>query len=99
MSDTGHKDIRMPGGKSLVEWITPTIRDECRHYEVETPTDRQIAIVISAMRMHTIIVHAANYDRSELGKPSEVTSYWPVESSIGRYFRDAASAVLRGDQS
>ena len=97
MKNTGHKDINLADGTPLVDWITPTVRDECRHYGVEIPTRKQMAVVISAMRMHTIIVHAANYDTSELGKPNEVTKYWPIESSIGRYFRDAASSVLRGE--
>lgn len=91
---TGHRNTKMPSGESLVEWMTSTVEDECHRYDVDIPTEKQIAVVISAMRMHTIIVHAADYDRSELGKPNEVTRYWPIESSIGRYFRDAASEIL-----
>lgn len=91
---TGHKNAKMPDGKTLVEWITPTVQDECRFYKVDMPSPEQMAVVISAIRMHTIIVHAAGYDNSELGKSDEVTKYWPMESSVGRYFRDAARITL-----
>lgn len=91
---TGHKNTKMPDGKTLVDWITPTIEQECRLYGVEMPSPKQIAVVISALRMHTIIMHAAEYDYSELGKPDQKTEYWPMQSSIGRYFRDAARETL-----
>lgn len=84
----------MPDGKTLVEWLRPTIDDECRYYGVEPLNDEQIAIVVSSMRMHTLIMHAANYDISELQKLNEVTHFWPIQSSIGRYFRDAARDTL-----
>lgn len=91
---TGHRQTKMADGKTLVEWIKPILEDEAVRYEVSMPTDKQIALVISAVRMHTIIMHAGNYDFSELGKTQEVTKFWPVESSIGRYFRDAARETL-----
>ncbi len=94
MTYTGHKDPKMPDGKTLVEWITETVKDECRFFNVPMPTDKQMAVVISAIRMHTIIMQAASYDYSELGKPNEKTKYWPMESSVGRYFRDAARVTL-----
>lgn len=92
--NTGHKNTKMPGGETLVEWLRDTIYSECKFYGVPLPTDKQIAVVVSAMRMHTLIMHAAGYDKSELHKPDEVTKYWPTESSIGRYFRDAARETL-----
>lgn len=95
MSKTGHKNILMPDGQLLTRWIQPTMRDEGRRYGVEMPTEKQIALVISALRMHTVMEHAGLYDRSELGKPDEITEYWPIESSIGCYFRDAAESILR----
>jgi hypothetical protein len=94
VSTTGHKQTRMPDGETLVEWVRSTVDDECRHYRVPPLTDAQIAVVISALRMHTIIMHASDYDTSELGKPDEVTTFWPMQSSIGRYFRDAAQDTL-----
>ena len=94
MAYTGHKNAKMPDGKTLVEWITDTVKDECRFYKVPMPTPEQMAVVISAIRMHTIMMHAADYDTSELGKPDEVTKYWAMQSSIGRYFRDAARVTL-----
>lgn len=94
MSDTGHKELTVTEGKNIVEWLRPTIEDEARYFGVPVPTDEQIAVVVSSMRMHTLITRAAGYDQSELGKPDEVTKYWPIESSIGRFFRDAARVVL-----
>lgn len=94
MAYTGHKNPMMSDGKTLVEWITETVKDECRFYKVEMPSPEQMAVVISAIRMHTIIMHAADYDFSELGKPDEVTEFWAMQSSIGRYFRDAARVTL-----
>lgn len=94
MAYTGHKDPKMPDGKTLVEWITETVKDECRFYKVEMPSPKQIAVVISAIRMHTIMMHAAEYDYSETGSRDKVTEFWKTESSIGRYFRDAARVTL-----
>lgn len=94
MAYTGHKNARMPDGKTLVEWITETVKDECRFFNVPMPTDKQMAVVISAIRMHTIMMHAADYDTSVLGKPEEKDTLWPMQGSIGRYFRDAARVTL-----
>ena len=94
MAYTGHKDTKMQDGQTLVQWVRPTIKDECRFFGVPEPTDEQVAVVISSLRMQTLIMQAASYDFSELGKPDEVTKYWPIESSIGRYFRDAARETL-----
>lgn len=91
---TGHKDTRMSDGQDLVDWITPTVKDEARLFGVDMPSPKQMALVISALRMHTIMVHASDYDQSELGKPKERTTFYPIESSIGRYFRDAARVTL-----
>lgn len=97
MSYTGHKNTRMPDGKTLVEWLKPTIKEECRFYGVPEPTDKQIAVVVRSMRMHHLMMHAADYDFSELGKPDEVQKYWHLQSSIGRFFRDAPEETLRKD--
>lgn len=94
MSYTGHKQTKMHDGKTLVQWITPTVQDEARHFGIEMPTPEQMALVISAIRMYTIIMHAAEYDYSVLGKPDEKDTLWPMQSSIGRYFRDAARETL-----
>lgn len=91
---TGHKSTLMSDGKTLVEWITSTVKDECQHFGVPMPTDKQMAVVISALRMHTIMMHASDYDISELGKRDVVTDFYPIQSSIGRYFRDAARQTL-----
>lgn len=94
MAYTGHKNRRMPDGRTLVEWLREGVKNECQFFGVPMPTDEQIAVVASQMRMHHLIEHAAGYDTSELGKPDEVTKYWPMESSVGRFFRDAAAVTL-----
>jgi hypothetical protein len=98
MAYTGHKNTKMPDGKTLVDWVKVTIADECRFYGVEMPSDRQIAVVIMSMRMHHLIMHAAEYDYSELGNPDKKQEYWPMQSSIGRYFRDAPRETLEATQ-
>ena len=86
----------MPGGTKLIDWIKPTLHQEAGFFNVASiPTDQQIALVISALRMHTIMVHAAQYDQSELADRSKVTEFHAIESSIGRYFRDVADLELR----
>ena len=94
MAYTGHKNTKMPDGKTLIEWLRPTVKEECRFYGVAGLTDEQIAIVVSSMRMHHLIMHAAEYDYSELHDRDKKTEYWPMQSSIGRYFRDAARDTL-----
>ena len=91
---TGHHDTKMPDGKTVVEWLRPIIIDECNFYGVPVPSAEQVAIVVSSMRMHTLIMQAAEYDYSELGKPDQKQKYWPMQSSIGRFFRDAARDTL-----
>lgn len=97
MAYTGHKNTRMPDGKTLVEWLKPTIKDECQFYGVPEPTDKQIAVVVRSLRMHHLMMHASDYDFSELGKPDEVQQYWHLQSSIGRFLRDAPEETLRKD--
>lgn len=100
MSYTGHKQITMADGQSLVDWLKPSLTNEARYFGQELPTDMQIAIVISVLRDHSLLMHAAEYDFSELGNPDEVARLWPLQSSVGRFFRDAASDVLeRGQRS
>lgn len=94
MTYTGHRETRIHT-RELVDFITPAVEDESRYYGVSMPTKKQMALVISALRNHTIIMHAANYDRSELGSPDKLSEYMPTETSIGRYFRDAAEQTLR----
>jgi len=94
MAYTGHKNTLMPDGKTIVEWLKVTIKDECQFYGVPMPTDKQIAVVVRSMRMHHLMMHAAEYDYSELGKPDEKQEYWPLQSSIGRFFRDAPEITL-----
>jgi hypothetical protein len=94
MTYTGHKKATMPDGKSVVDWLRVTVDDECNFYKVPKLTDEQIAIVVSSMRMHHLMMHAAEYDYSELGQPDKKQEYWPMQSSIGRFFRDAARVTL-----
>lgn len=91
---TGHKNRLMPDGRTLVEWLKPTIKDECGYYGVAMPTDEQIAVVARSLRMHHLMVHAADYDFSELHDPSKATDFYPIPSSIGRFLRDAPEITL-----
>lgn len=94
MNKTGHHNRKMPDGQTIVEWARPVVQDEARYYGVEMPSDEQIAVVIRALRMHHLMTHAAGYDQSELHSPGEITKYWPIESSIGRFLRDAPLELL-----
>jgi len=91
---TGHKLARMPDGKTLVEWLRPTVEDECHYYGVPKPTDEQIAVVARSLRMHHLMTHAAEYDYSELHTPGKKTDFYPIQSSIGRFLRDAPLETL-----
>ena len=95
MTYTGHKNKAMDNGQNIVDWVVPTIIQECRFYGgVPLPSREQVALVIRALRMHHILEYASKYDFSELSKPDEVTRFWPTISSIGRFFRDAPLEVL-----
>lgn len=54
------------------------------------PTRVQVAMVLHALADHTAIMQMTRYDR--MGKaqqgedPKKETSYWPTETSIGRWF-------------
>lgn len=92
---TGHKQTTMPDGTSLIDWLKPTIKDECNFYgDIPMPTDEQIAVVVRAMRMHHLVVHASDYDFSELHERDKATTFYPIQSSIGRFFRDAPLEIL-----
>lgn len=95
MTYTGHKNKAMDNGQNIVDWVMPTlIQDSSLFGNVPIPSREQIALVIRAMRMHPLLDYASQYDFSELGKPDEVTRFWPTISSIGRFFRDAPEDVL-----
>lgn len=98
MTYTGHK-TRTINGQNIVDYIMPTLIQESRIFgntPIPIPSREQIALVIRAMRMHQLLDYASQYDFSELGKPDEVTRFWPTISSIGRFFRDAPQEVLDG---
>lgn len=91
---TGHKkkDIN---GQNIVDWVMPIIIQESQFYGgVKLPSREQIALVIRALRMHSLLEYASKYDYSELSKPDEITKFFPTISSIGRFFRDAPLEVL-----
>lgn len=91
----GHKNKTMDNGQNIVDYIIPTlIQDSSLFGNVPMPSREQIALVIRALRMHTLLVYASEYDFSELSKPDEPTKFFPTISSIGRFFRDAPEEVL-----
>lgn len=94
MAYTGHKQLLI-NGDNIINHLRPVLRQECSFYGVDMPNDKQIAVVVSALRMHHTLVHASEYDYSELHKRDEKTDFYPIQSSIGRYFRDAAGECLR----
>nr|DAO11152.1 MAG TPA: hypothetical protein [Caudoviricetes sp.] len=97
MTYTGHKTRTMPDEQNIVDYIMPTIIQESRIFgntPIPIPSRKQIALVIRAMRMHTLLAYASGYDYSELSKPDEVTKFYPEISSIGRFFRDAPLEIL-----
>lgn len=93
---TGHKELLI-NKQNIVQHLKSSMKQDADFYKVEMPSDKQIALVVSALRMHHTLVHASEYDYSELHNREEKTTFYPIQSSIGRYFRDSASEILRGD--
>ena len=95
MSYTGHKDKHMANNENIVDFIRFDMKQDSKLFgNVPLPTREQTALVIRALRMHSLLTYASEYDYSELSKPDEVTKFWPTISSIGRFFRDAPLEVL-----
>lgn len=95
MSYTGHKDKHMANNENIVDFIRFDMEQDSKLFgNVPLPTREQTALVIRALRMHSLLTYASEYDTSELSKPDEITRFWPTISSIGRFFRDAPLEVL-----
>ena len=95
MAYTGHKNKHMINGENIVDFIRFDMKQDSKLFgNIPLPTREQTALVIRALRMHTLLTYASEYDYSELSKPDEVTRFWPTISSIGRFFRDAPLEVL-----
>ena len=95
MSYTGHKDKHMANNENIVDFIRFDMKQDSKLFgNVPLPTREQTALVIRALRMHSLLTYASEYDYSELSKPDEITRFWPTISSIGRFFRDAPLEVL-----
>ena len=95
MPYTGHKDKHMANNENIIDFIRFDMKQDSKLFgNVPLPTREQTALVIRALRMHTLLTYASEYDYSELSKPDEVTRFWPTISSIGRFFRDAPLEVL-----
>lgn len=91
----GHRCETMPNGKDIVDYIMPTIFQESQLYGgIKLPSKEQVALVISALRMLSLLEYASKYDFSMLGHPDQATKFHPTELSIGRFFRDASMKVL-----
>nr|DAR05895.1 MAG TPA: hypothetical protein [Caudoviricetes sp.] len=92
---TGHKDKHMANNENIVDFIRFDMEQDSKLFgNVPLPTREQTALVIRALRMHSLLTYASEYDYSELLKPDEVTKFWPTISSIGRFFQDAPLEVL-----
>ena len=95
MSYTGHKDKHMANNENIVDFIRFDMKQDSKLFgNVPLPTREQTALVIRALRMHSLLTYASEYDYSELSNPDEITRFWPTISSIGRFFRDAPLEVL-----
>jgi hypothetical protein len=58
------------------------------------PTRKQVAMVLHAMADHTAIMQMVNYDMRDLHpNRDKKTEYWPVETSIGRWFHVVAGEL------
>ena len=95
MSYTGHKNKHMANNENIVDFIRFDMKQDSKLFgNIPLPTREQTALVIRALRMHSLLTYASEYDYSELSKPDEVTKFWPTISSIGRFFRDAPLEIL-----
>ena len=95
MAYTGHKNKHMANDENIVDFIRLDMKQDSKLFgNIPLPTREQTALVIRALRMHSLLNYASEYDVSELSKPDEVTKFWPTISSIGRFFRDAPLEVL-----
>nr|DAQ04083.1 MAG TPA: hypothetical protein [Caudoviricetes sp.] len=95
MSYTGHKNKHMANNENIVDFIRFDMKQDSKLFgNIPLPTREQTALVIRALRMHSLLTYASEYDYSELSKPDEVTKFWPTLSSIGRFFRDAPLEIL-----
>lgn len=93
---TGHKNKHMLNGRNIVDFIWFDMEQDSKLFgNIPLPTREQTALVIRALRMHTLLTYASEYDYSELSKPDEITRFWSTVSSIGRFFRDAPLEVLK----
>ena len=91
----GHKTKTMPNKQNIVDYIMPIlIQDSSLFGNIPLPSREQIALVIRALRMHSLLVYASEYDFSELSQPDEPTKFFQTISSIGRFFRDAPLEIL-----
>lgn len=91
---TGHKSTLI-NKKNIANHILPTMVQEAQLYGVELPRPEQVALVVSALRMHHTLVYASEYDFSELHDRKVKTDFYPIQSSIGRFFRDSGGEMLR----
>lgn len=95
MAYTGHKNKHMANDENIVDFIRLDMKQDSKLFgNIPLPTREQTALAIRALRMHTLLTYASEYDYSELSKPDEITRFWPTISSIGRFFRDAPLEVL-----
>lgn len=81
-------DLRGPivaGEPAAARLLTQT-RRECRNWDVDPPTARQIAMVLHALADHTAI-EAALRHRPDPDSP------WPHATSMGRWFHDVGDQM------
>lgn len=82
------------GCEHFVDHVKVAIKNECRYRGIPMLDDMQIGVVVRSLRNHSYSVLMTHYDRRELGNPTKVTDFYPIESSVGRFLRDAGNELI-----
>lgn len=82
------------GGQRFVDHVKVAIANECRYRGIPMLDDMQIGVVITSLRNHSYTSLMTRYDRRKLGDPTKVSNFYPIESSVGRFLRDAGNELI-----
>lgn len=82
------------GGQRFVDHVKEAIKNECGYRGIPMLDDIQIGVVITSLRNHSYTVLMTRYDRRERFDLDKVTDFYPIESSVGRFLRDAGNELI-----
>lgn len=82
------------GGQHFVDHVKVAIKNECRYRGIPMLDDMQIGVVITSLRNHSYAMLMTRYDRRERFDLTKVTDFYPIESSVGRFLRDAGNELI-----